>query len=100
VLGSEAVGEVYGLFQGADQDDGGILRDRLTRDAGCRERGELAIDFGGNDDVCSGIVVQADGKIVVSGTTTPPAGTNTSVRTLVPATLSPETVTITVATTP
>jgi len=30
----------------------------------------------------------------------PPAGTNTSVRTLVPATLSPETVTITVATTP
>jgi len=39
--------------------------------------GHTTIDFGGNNDVCSGIVVQADGKIVVSGTTTPPAGTNT-----------------------
>jgi len=38
--------------------------------------GHTTIDFGGNDDVCSGIVVQANGKIVVSGTTTPPAGTN------------------------
>jgi len=39
--------------------------------------GHTTIDFGGNDDFCSGIVVQADGKIVVSGKTTPPAGTNT-----------------------
>lgn len=30
----------------------------------------------------------------------PPAGTRTSVRTLVPGTLSPETITVTVATTP
>lgn len=38
--------------------------------------GHTTIDFGGNDDVCSGVVVQADGKIVVSGTTAPPASTN------------------------
>jgi len=38
--------------------------------------GHTTIDFGGNDDVCSGIAVQPDGKIVVAGTSTPHNGTN------------------------
>jgi uncharacterized delta-60 repeat protein len=38
--------------------------------------GHTTIDFGGNDDNCSGVVVQADGKIVVSGTTRPPSDAN------------------------
>jgi uncharacterized delta-60 repeat protein len=31
--------------------------------------GRVTIDFGGNDDACSDIAVQGDGKIVVAGTT-------------------------------
>lgn len=36
--------------------------------------GHTTVDFGGNTDICSGLAVQSDGKIVVSGTTTPSAG--------------------------
>ncbi|MEP7098162.1 MAG: hypothetical protein ABI748_10905, partial [Dokdonella sp.] len=36
--------------------------------------GHTTVDFGGNADICSGIAVQADGNIVVSGTTTPSGG--------------------------
>ena len=38
--------------------------------------GKTTIDFGGNDDICGGIAVQADGKIVVAGTTQPPFDAN------------------------
>lgn len=39
--------------------------------------GHTTIDFGGNSESCSDIVVQPDGKIVVVGTTTPNQGANT-----------------------
>jgi len=38
--------------------------------------GKTTIDFGGNQDFCGGIAVQADGKIVVAGTTDPDGDTN------------------------
>ena len=38
--------------------------------------GHTTIDFGGNSDTCSGVVVQPDGKIVVAGTTTPDQSAN------------------------
>lgn len=36
--------------------------------------GRTTLDFGGNDDTCSGIAVQTDGKIVVAGSTSPAGG--------------------------
>ena len=38
--------------------------------------GKTTIDFGGNTDTCGGIAVQADGKIVVAGTTEPDGDPN------------------------
>ena len=35
--------------------------------------GHTTIDFGGNNDICTGLAVQTDGKIVVAGTTIPTA---------------------------
>jgi len=50
---------------------------RFTADGGIDTSfsfdGHTTIDFSGGADICSGIAVQADGKIVVSGTTTPTA---------------------------
>jgi uncharacterized delta-60 repeat protein len=38
--------------------------------------GRTTVDFGGSSDVCSSVVVQADGKIVVSGTYSPTKGSS------------------------
>jgi uncharacterized delta-60 repeat protein len=38
--------------------------------------GKTTIDFGGNTDICAGVAVQADGKIVVAGVTQPDLDTN------------------------
>jgi uncharacterized delta-60 repeat protein len=38
--------------------------------------GKATIDFDGNTDICNGVAVQADGKIVVAGSTQPDADPN------------------------
>ena len=42
--------------------------------------GRVTIDFGNSNDAASGVVVQADGRIVVAGTSQGQAGTGTTSR--------------------